>query len=106
MKWIVRPRGSGKTEEAIEWLRADKEQWGSLDSPGRILLVHSESEKLRLMKTYKLKYQQVETYETAMRGYYVSASQNVTLWVDNVDMLLSYLFRNFKAVAGGSATDE
>lgn len=102
------PRRCGRTTKAIEWVKKD---------PNRILIVHSEQEKDRLLKLYSkgagqgtiepcLDYQQIETFETIRRHYYGPTLRRKLLIIDNIELILNRLIDNPDAQVEGFTCEQ
>lgn len=80
MNFVIRPRCGGKTTEALRWLK---------DTPGAVLLVHSEEYAARLRREHGLTDKQVMSHRSA--GTRLRGRRHVTVGVDNLDVMLAQL---------------
>ena len=103
MQIDLRARGEGKTTAAVEWVKAGRIE-GRKDSSDRILVVHSEQEKHRVVSTFDLGYHEVETVDTVLQDYYWPTLRKKQLYLDNADMFLETLFKGL--LRGISLTKE
>lgn len=95
MQFMIRPRQGGKTHETVEWLRAD---------PLRVLIVHDETERKRLMDTYKVPSGQIYNAQTCRARL---AGRGVTeVAVENLDLILGYLLGVYNPIVRVTATGE
>jgi hypothetical protein len=104
MKIVTRPRGGGKTTEAIEWLLEGDRASNSLGWT-RALLVANESESRRVREIVRgkafglLRYENFQRYgipvvsvvDVRFSPEQVLPREGVQVMVDNADMVLSAL---------------
>jgi hypothetical protein len=80
MQFVIRPRMGGKTTEALKWLK---------ETPGAVLLVHSEAYAACLRRDHGLTDRQVMSHRSA--GTRLRGRRQVTVAVDNLDVILPQL---------------
>lgn len=86
---VQRPRAGGKTTQMVAWLKADLEN--------RVLIVHSEAERRRILDKYGLEDRvlsannaEIESNIRGLLGYL----NRPEVGVDNIDLVLNAIFGN------------
>lgn len=75
---VVGQRGFGRTNHAVEWLKAD---------PSRVLVVHSAAEKDRICTEYGVSGRRVLTYDRARSGG-LRGRDHESIGIDNVEIFV------------------
>jgi hypothetical protein len=75
-------RGKGKTETLVEWVKG---------GTNRAIVVLSHQEVRRLIHEYGLSPRQVYAYTSTM-----PLGRNIEVAIDNLDMILQYVYGNVK----------
>lgn len=86
MKIIEGGRGTGRTTQLVLWVRR---------FPNRVLVVHSETERDRILKDYfNTNKDQVITIQAVLDGRLRGRNPRPILGVDNLDLILPYVLGN------------
>lgn len=88
---LLTPRRYGKTTLISEWVKEGRIN-NEVDSGDRIMVVISGIEKSRVMAVHGLGYHEVETMSTIIDGYHPPTLRKKTLYVDNLDLMMTALF--------------
>lgn len=83
MIFDISPRQSGKTTRAVEWLKADPEN--------RAIVVLRHNIKRDLMSQYKLKDNQIITFDSLLNHTWGKTSGGRQIFIDNAEHLLNSL---------------
>lgn len=94
IEFLIRPRQSGKTTDMLMWLNS---------RPMHVLVVHSRSERDRLLKwiadrQMSIESDQIVTLDEALNGRLRGRSGNCVVGIDNLDIILYYLFGSVERV--------
>lgn len=85
MRLIRLPRAGGKTTQMVAWLKADLEN--------RVLIVHSEAERRRILDQYGLEGRVLVASESNIRGL-LGLANRPEIGVDDIDLVLRAVFGN------------
>lgn len=93
MKLIYRRRQGGKTYELVQWVK-EGEPLDKYPGWSRVILTYTEQDAKRIRREYDLEYHQVYAYRD-LRDMHGAHRHNFKVGVDNADLLLQQLLRDF-----------
>ena len=95
MRFIVSPRGAGKTKALVAW---------AMRSSERVIIVFNEREKKRILESTELLPFQVCTAHDAVYGRL--AGRQMDIAIDNLDLILPFLLGVQDPIQWATITEE